>query len=229
MPVVSGSDALFGRYGQVGCRSTIYQNFKFWAYCCGYEVSKVDFRPKFFLKMQLILWRISICVLVVYKYMYRNPYFFMAAVEYKIYQLYAEKYANLLMQKCASYFRRIQSHSNCRVCRSFTGLHNIFVLSLMLCTLFSGPNNTVLWTFFVFTSFIYRNRQEWLMHGCDKSNVSRQDVCQDEGNRVRHLCNFLYSGAVVCLSCPIRFTMFWSPVSLNYRRHSGSPKNKSEF
>jgi|688.fasta_scaffold475588_2 hypothetical protein len=83
MPVVSGSDALFGRYGQVGCRSTIYRNFKFLAFC-GYEVFKVDFRPKLF-EDAMDLWRISICVLVVYKYMYRNSYFtIMAAVEYKI-------------------------------------------------------------------------------------------------------------------------------------------------
>ncbi len=52
----------------------------------------------------------------------------MAPVKYKIYSLYADKSANLLMQNGASYFRRInQSYSNCRVCmcKLFAGLHNI--------------------------------------------------------------------------------------------------------
>jgi hypothetical protein len=112
-----------------------------------YEVFNVDFRPKIFFEEAFdTVGGISIFVLVVFKYMYPNSYFtIMAAVEYKIYQLYAGKYANLLIQKCASYFRRINhSYSNGRVCKSFTGLHNTFVLSLMLCTFVSGPNNTVL-------------------------------------------------------------------------------------
>ncbi len=50
----------------------------------------------------------------------------MAPVKYKIYSLYADKSANLLMQNCASYFRRInQSYSYCRLCmcKLFAGLH----------------------------------------------------------------------------------------------------------
>jgi hypothetical protein len=96
--------------------------------------------------MQLILWRISICVLVVYKYMYRNSYFtIMAAVEYKIYQLYAEKYDNILIQKCASYFRQINhSYSNCRVCKSFTGLQKYLrFISYVVYTLFGAQQYCV--------------------------------------------------------------------------------------
>ncbi len=72
-----------------------------------------------------VLWRISICVLVVHEYIYRNMYFtIMAPVEYKICLLYAEKSANLSMLKCANYFRRInQSYSNCRLCIAQCACH----------------------------------------------------------------------------------------------------------
>ncbi len=82
----------------------------------------------------------------------------MAPVEYKICQLYAEKSTNLLMlKKCASYFRRInQSFSNCSVCKSFAGLHNIFI-------------------FFIFIGHRYWDSPEFL--AMDMYQISRKLCC----------------------------------------------------
>lgn len=62
-------------------------------------------------------------------------------------------------------------HKNCTACLAVrpgspTGLECRWCPELMRCS--DGMD---------------RNRQEWLMQGCDKNNISRQDVCHEDGDR----------------------------------------------